>query len=171
MSQHDHVEHNVEQLHQSVVVLVMKLALLLFLLDSAFLLLLLGFTFLGNYPNLHHHYFVLLVVSQIIKYVVLTFMALWLVTTWASRNIYISGHHLVISNGIENRKQTMHELQQLRSVEMRQSWLGRQMKYGTISLTFAVSGYKRVVVLADMAHPRACADEIEKHLGQKEINV
>ena len=166
MKQHQEIEHNVEQLHLSATVLVMKMAFLLFILDSAFLLLLLGFFVLGNYPDAHHHYTIFLVVAQTIKYILLTAVAIQLVTRWSSRNIYISGHHLIISSGVTRRTQKVYELEQLRLVEVRQDWLGQQLKFGNILLTFAASGFKQDVVLSEMAHPRACAKVIEKYMGE-----
>ena len=158
----------VEQLHQSVAILIMKLVLLIFLLDSAFLLLLLGFSSLANYPGLHHHYFVFLSAAQVIKYFILTAIALQLVSSWASRSIYINDHHLIVTTGVLNKKQKVYELQQLRAVEVRQSWLGQRLKYGTVLLSFATSDYKARVELLELAHPEVCANFIEKHLGQDE---
>ena len=162
----------IEQLHQSAVALVSKLSLLLFMLDTLFLTLLLGFLIMGDYPEVHHHYVVFLVVAQIVKYVVLSAIAIQLVATWAARNIFISGHHLMVTKGVVSRNQTTYELQQLTQVEVKQGWIGQWLNFGTVHLTFMpVPGAPQELVLLDMAHPNACATVIRKHLGENKNDV
>lgn len=171
MSQATHTENSLEQLHLSATVLVFKLALLLFMLDAAFLLLLLGFLALSNYPDAHHHYTLLLVAVQIVKYVVLTIVTLQLVAKWSSRNIYVSNQHLVIASGVTNKKQKVYDLEQLLTIELQQDWVGQQLNFGSIHLTFAASGFKQEVVLTEISHPEVCSKLFQKYLGAQKAGV
>ncbi len=165
-------EPGLEQLHQSAVALVAKLSLLLFMLDTLFLTLLLGFLVMGDYPEIHHHYIVFLVVAQIVKYLVLSTIAVQLVATWAARNIFITGHHLIVTKGVVSRSQIAYELQQLTQVEVKQGWIGQWLNFGTIHLTFMpVPGAPQELVLLDMAHPNDCATVLRKHLGEDKNDV
>ncbi len=162
----------IEQLHQSPVALVTKLSLLLFMLDTLFLTLLLGFLAMTDYPEIHHHYAVFLVAAQIVKYIALSAIAIQLVATWAARNVFISGHHLIVTRGVVNRSQTAYELQQLTQVEVKQGWVGQWLNFGTIHLTFMpIPGAPQELVLLDMVHPHDCATVIHKHLGENKNDV
>lgn len=153
-----------EHLQPSVVVLLFRLLGAIFLLDTVYSFLILGFFSLNNVHDWHDPYVLLLWLADIAKFLIITAMAIKIFAQWAGRNYYIHGHHLVERLGLVNITETTHELSQVKSVIVRQTWLGRRFNYGTIKLNFAGSAPVEEVVLRDITNPAKYKDYFDQHM-------
>lgn len=153
-----------EHLQPSVIVLLFRLLGAIFLLDTVYSFLILGFFALNNVHDWHDPYVLLLWLADIAKYLIITGMAIKIFAQWAGRNYYIHGHHLVERLGLVNITETTHELSQVKSVIVRQAWLGRRFNYGTIKLNFAGSAPVEEVVLRDITNPARYKDHFDQHM-------
>lgn len=157
-------ESPLEHLQPSIVVLLLRLLGAIFLLDTVYGLFVLGFFSLGNVHDWHGPYVGFLWFAQFVKYFIITAIAIKIFAQWAGRTYYLSGHHLVERVGIVNITETTHELSQVKSVVVRQTWFGRRFNYGTIKLNFAGVGGVEEVVLRDINNPPRYQNYFDRHL-------
>ena len=153
-----------EHLQPSVILIVIKLLASLFIVDTLYALLLLGFLGLNNVHQWHTAYVAFLVLVHTIKYLIVAGFVIQLFTEWAGRAYYLSGHHLVERIGLVNITETTHELSQVKSVVMSQTWMGRHFNFGTIRLSFAGSGKEKVLILRSITNPGKYKKYFDEHL-------
>ena len=147
---------------QSIAVLVIRLALLLFLVDTAYDLLFFGIVLLPPSQQFHGSVLILFWTAHTVKYVAMTYLLLKVVFQWSNRGHYVNGHYLIERQGVVSVTEKQHELEQLKSVTVQQDWLGKRFNYGTITLKLAASGYSETVVLPDVHNPIACDKMLAK---------
>lgn len=86
-------------------------------------------------------------ILQTIKFFLLTALIFKVVAPWGSTQYYLSNNQLIKYVGLTRRDETAYDLHLLKGIEFHQGWLGRQLNYGDIHLTFSSSGYHQDVVL------------------------
>lgn len=153
-----------EHLQPSIVVLLFRVLGTIFLLDTVYSLIILGFFSLNDIHDWHNPYILLLWLANIAKYLIITVMVIKLFMQWAGRAYYMRGHHLIERIGLVNITETTHELSQVKSVIVRQTWLGRRFNYGTIKLSFAGSGGVEEVILRDITNPTRYKKYFDQHM-------
>lgn len=153
-----------EHLQPSVIVLLFRLLSVMFLLDTAYSILVLGFFVLNDIHDWHNPYVLALWLAAVLKYIVLAYAVIQLFTQWAGRRYYIHGHHLIEKLGLINITETTHELSQVKSVIVSQTWLGRRFNYGTIKLTIAGGTPAEEVLLRDVTDPSRYKQYFDQHL-------
>ena len=157
----------VEHLQPSVLVIVGKLLCSIFILDTIYIALLAGFFGLNNFHDWHDSYILLLAVAHTTKYVAISYVVIQLFTQWAGRSYYITGSHLIQRLGLINITETTFELSQLKSVVMKQGWLGRRFNYGTITLAFTFAAYGEEhggVTLHEVTNPHRYKQYFDQYL-------
>ncbi len=154
----------VEHLQPSVVVILLRLMATIFMLDTVYALLVLGFFGLNNFHEWHDSYIFVLLLTHLVKYIFITAIVMKLFIDWASRAYYLSGHHLIEKVGLVNITETTHELSQVKEVVVKRTWLGRRFNYGTIILTLAGSAKAQDVIIRDVNNPMEYKRYFDEHL-------
>lgn len=153
-----------EHLQPNVIVLLFRLLGVIFLLDTVYSFLILGFFALSNDHDWHNSYVLLLWLAGIFKFLLIASVAIKIFAQWAGRNYYIHGHHLVDRLGLVNITETTHELSQVKSVIVGQTWLGRRFNYGTIKLSLAGGSGTELVIMRDINDPSRYKDYFDQHM-------
>lgn len=164
MNQSSNPEPRLEHLQPSVLVIVLKLIGTLFLLDTLYAFVIVGFYGLQNFHSWHDSYILGLLLSHTAKYALITGFIIQIFVDWAGRAYYLSGHHLIEKIGILNITETTHELSQVKSVVLSQTWLARRFNYGTIKLTFAGAGKEKEILLRNINNPVEYKQYFDDHL-------
>lgn len=154
----------VEHLQPSVVVILLRLIATIFMLDTLYAVLVLGFLGLNNFHEWHNSYIYGLLLTHTVKYVFITAVVIKLFIDWASRAYYLSGHHLIEKVAMVNITETTHELSQVKEVVVKRSWLGRRFNYGTIVLTLAGSAKSQDIIIRDVNNPMEYKRYFDEHL-------
>lgn len=157
----------VEHLQPSVLVIVGKLLTSIFILDTIYVVLLVGFFALNNFHEWHDSYVLLLATAHTAKYIVISSVVVQLFAHWAGRSYYITGSHLIQRLGLINITETTFELSQLKSVVMKQGWFGRRFNYGTITLAFTFAAYGEEqggVTLHEITNPHRYKQYFDQYL-------
>ncbi len=142
-----------EHLQPSVLVIVLRLLAVLFMIDTIYALLILGFMGLDNVHDWHTPYIAFLWLAHTLKFVLIAMVVIRLFADWAGRTYYLSGHHLIQKLGLVNITETTFELSQLKSLTVKQGWLGRRFNFGTVGLTFSAYGDQQSVTLREINNP------------------
>lgn len=153
-----------EHLQPSAMVILLRLVAAIFLIDTLFALFVIGYYFLGNLHQWHDAYIAVLLAAHTIKFILVTIFIVKLFTRWASRAYYLSGHHLIERIGIVNITETTHELSQVKSVVVKQSWVGQRFHFGTIILTLAGAAKPDEIVLRDINNAKEYKEYFDEYL-------
>lgn len=153
-----------EHLQPSVLVIVLKLLITLFVLDTVYSFLVLGFLGLNNVHQWHNTYILLLWLANTVKYVFISVLVVRLFADWAGNAYYLAGHHLVERIGLINTTETTYEMSQIKSIIVQQSWFGHRFNFGTIRLTFAGAGKDQSVIIRDVTNPNEYKKYFDRHL-------
>lgn len=164
MEQSTNTKPTLEHLQPSVLVIVIKLLAALFVLDTLYAGIVLGFFSLTNAHDWHDSYIFFLLLSHIAKYLLITYLVIKLFADWAGRGYYLTGHHLIERIGLINITETTHEISQVKSVILHQTWIGRRFNFGNINLSFAGSGSQKQLVIRDINNPRKYKRYFDEHL-------
>jgi membrane protein YdbS with pleckstrin-like domain len=157
----------VEHLQPSALLIVGRLLASIFILDTFYVVLLAGFFALNNLHDWHESYVLVLVVAHTLKYVLISSVVIELFARWAGRAYYITESHLIQRTGLVNITETTFELSQLKSVVMRQGWLGRRFNFGTITLTFTFAAYGEQqggITLSEITNPNRYKQYFDQYL-------
>lgn len=148
-------EHDLEPIRSSVAILAMKLLVLLFVFEGLyaglFYVLNVGF----NLPlEWHHHSSVILLGINIIKIGLEFLFILYLFFQWAGTSYFITKKHIIKRVGIFNSREEVFHFDNIRSITVNQSFLGKIFNYGDIELkTSASGGYQAALVLVSIDNP------------------
>lgn len=153
-----------EHLQPSVAVILLRLLATLFLLDTVMALIIAGFFALNNVHEWHSAYIMFILLVHIVKYLLMTVVAVQLFANWASRAYYIHGHHLIEHLGLVNITETTYELSQIKSIVVHQSWLGRKFNFGTIQLSLAGGGETKGLTLRNITNPVRYKKYFDQHM-------
>ncbi len=83
-----------------------------------------------------------------------SYLILWVVVPWATTIYYLSDQGLIQHRGIFTIEEKIYTLDAVRSIQLRQHWLGRIFHYGDLSIeTTDFGGYRHVIRLAGIAEP------------------
>ena len=99
------------------------------------------------------------------KFVLVVFVVLYVVLEWTSTIYYLDEHHLIKYSGAMHTQQSIYELRSIRTVDRKQSWLGKLANYGDIELLFGASGYREELVMQSVIDPHKYERIFAGHLG------
>jgi uncharacterized membrane protein YdbT with pleckstrin-like domain len=161
----DEAKPNVEvikPIRRSVVILVIRIFFLLFLIDTVYAFLLLanaaGYIPVDWIPS----YAIFLWIIYTVKYVLLTYTILKLVVDWTSTLYYVAEGHLIRQRGVLHTTETVFQLADIDSAVMSQSWLGRMLNFGDVTVEFTVARQKEFVNLYAINDPQRYEDIFSK---------
>ena len=152
----------VKPIRRTVILLVVRIVLLLFLVDTryAFLLLASVAGYISAEWTTLYATFLWLVYT--VKFVVLAYLIARLVVDWMSTVYYIAGGHLIRQRGVLSCTETVFQLADIESVVLNQSWLGRMLNFGDVTVEFTVTGQKEYVRFYAIANPQRYEDIFSK---------
>lgn len=157
-----------QTIRTSIVIVVFQLvALLLFtdILYSAINIFLLRAYFLElTLPfDLHQAIFWLLFFLHIGKTLTHVSLTLFIVMRWVKRTYRIEEQLLVKQEGMFSVSEKVYDLSNVRSVSIRQSFLGKMFHYGNVTFeTSASGGYKDNITVSGIADPQQFAQALEQ---------
>lgn len=108
-----------------------------------------------------------IIALHVVAFIALVVMELGITLNWASNTTYIHGHHLIVIHNLMDRVEKMYELTNLRTVHIKQTWLGKQFKYGDIHLTFSTAGLQFKVTLLGIHDPGSYERTFEMFMEQE----
>lgn len=155
MSKEEQSEHDFQQIRSSISILAMKLLLLLFLFEVIYAILFYVLTLAFNLPlEWHHHSSIILLVINGFKIIVEFFFILYLFFQWEGISYFITKKHIIKRVGIFNSKEEIFHFENIRTITVKQSFLGKILHYGDIELkTSASGGYQEELVLVAINDP------------------
>ncbi|MEI6478360.1 MAG: PH domain-containing protein [bacterium] len=154
----------VEPIRRSVVVLVVRIFLLLFIADTLYAFLLLGVV-LGIVPSgWSASYTLFLWVAHTLKNIMLTYLLLYMVVGWISSVYYVTAGHLIRQRGVLKIEETVFQLTDIEAVGMNQSWLGRLFNFGDVTIRFSIAREPRDIMLYAINNPRKYESLFSKYV-------
>lgn len=170
----DHITHDdshaavktTRLIRQSVIALVLRLLVVMVGLDLIYAVLIVFFIILDIPTTVAAATITFLWVIYMLKSVFQAYSLLQIVVTWARTLYYVTHHHLVAQTGILTINEQIFEMQQIRSVKSRQSWLGKIFDFGDVTIVFASSGFREEVVLRAIMSPVKYGEYFEGYLTE-----
>ena len=154
----------IEHLQPSVIVILLRLILAIFILDTLYALFVLAFYGLYDLHEWHESYIFVLLLFHTLKFILISAIVIRLFINWASRGYYLSGHQLIERVGILNTTEITHELSQVKEVSLKRSWMGSKLNYGTIILSLAGSSKSQDVYIRDVKNAMEYMHYFDEHL-------
>lgn len=138
----------------SVLLLVLRIAGILLLIETIYAL----FLWIALNSNVASDYYNVvlstLLVSHFIKFIFELGAVGVAIFPWAITQYYLSQHQLIKYVGFLHTDEKFYELGDIRSIELEQSWLGKLVNYGTITINFSSSGFHEVVRMNGIYEPK-----------------
>ena len=148
------ISKSLHHIRQSLFLLCARIFFTVFLLDTVYgaILLFVVFTPLGE----QYQAFLLpgFSVLHSLRFIIEVSLILFLVIEWSTNSFYLTKHQLIHHGGFLKVEENSYELTHVRSVQLRQSILGRIFNYGNILVILAVSGYHEEVLLRSIIEPK-----------------
>lgn len=148
-------EHDLEPIRSSVAILTMKLLVFLFVFEGLYAGLFYILNVAFNLPlEWHHHSSIILLGIIGIKIFLEFLFILYLFFQWAGTTYFITKKHIIKRVGIINSREEVFHFENIRSIVVNQSFLGKLFNYGDIELkTSASGGYQAVLTLTSIDRP------------------
>lgn len=145
-----------EPIRGSTVILAFKLILTLLLFDFIYLGM---FYFLNIFFDIsfewHHHISVGLFGIHLIKNLLEVVFIVYLILSWANNMYLITKKHLIRKKGIFGSQEDIFHFENIRSISINQSFLGKLFNYGAITLkTSASGGDQGDITLSEIENPQ-----------------
>ena len=152
----------VKPIRRTVVILVIRILLLLFLIDTVFAFLLFA-NAVGYIPvDLIASYAVFLWIIYTAKYILLSYLLIKMVIDWVSTLYYVTDGHLIRQRGVLHLTEKVFQLADIDSAVMSQSWLGHILNFGDVTIEFTVASQKEFVNLYAINDPQRYEDLFSK---------
>lgn len=144
--------------------MLLRVFTILFVVDTGYALILAAFFFGDAVTNFGTISLGLLWLMHTVKFLVIVGLVTAVIADDATTDYYISGHHLIRRTGFMQKKEHIYELGKLRMIDVYQSWLGRLLNYGTLTMTFSSSGYQENITMNGVSDPTKYERILRKHL-------
>ena len=153
-----------EPIRGSIAVLAIRLLLILLLFDILYTLIYYLSTLEISLPfDLHHHIAVALFIMQILKTLLQMSMLLQVILSWANNLYFLTDQHIIKRSGVFNVTEELFHYQNIRSIAIHQTFIGKLCNYGDILLkTSASGGYQDDVALTGIDNPKKYEQELQK---------
>lgn len=145
--------------------MLLRVFVILFVVDTGYALILAAFFFGDAATNFGTISLGLLWLMHTVKFIAIVGLIAAVIIDDATTDYYISGHHLIRKTGLIQKKEHIYELEKLRMIDIYQSWLGRLMNYGTITMTFSSSGYQENITMTGVSDPTKYERILRQHLA------
>ena len=154
----------VEPIRGSVAILAIKLIAILIIFDVAHFLISYFLTLQFTLPfDLHSRVSLLLLFLDLIKIILQIYFTLFLVLSWSSNIYYLTRKHLIKREGFIGTKEKIYDFDNIRSITVNQSLLGKLFNFGTIYLsTSASGGYQAEISLENISDPQKYEQRIKE---------
>lgn len=131
-----------EPLRESIVLLIMKVFLIMFLFSTAFFAVELFVLRLDLPTDYHIYVTVFLFVGHIFKSLLEVYFVLNILMRWLGNVYYfdVEERRLIKREGILTVREKIYDLKIIRSIAIQQSLFGRLLRYGNITITTSASG-------------------------------
>ncbi len=130
-----------------------RLVLMLFLIDTAYALLIMLFLALAPSAEYFRYFVLFLWALHTAKYILITILLLRTTLEWIGTSYVIEGQQLVADNGVYARNERLYDISKIKKINVHQDWLGRLLRFGNITLELSSSGYNETLELHDVRHP------------------
>jgi uncharacterized membrane protein YdbT with pleckstrin-like domain len=139
---------------QSAPHLIWRVFLFFFCVETLFAALLFALIYTSIGEQYSFGSFTLLWILHTAKYIFEMYILFKLISSTISVTRYISGYKLTVFRGLVSQSEKVYDLNQLKNIEIRQTWLGRNLHYGDIHLTLTSSGFSEIVILENVQDSR-----------------
>jgi len=158
------VDQYIEPVRGSISILIIKVLLILFIFDSLYTIFFYVFSLQLNLPiDLRHHIALALVIIHIGKIILQIFLLLQVILTWTNSIYFFTNDHIIKRSGIFNVAEEIFHYQNIRSISIKQSLVGKIFNYGDILLkTSASGGYKNNIILFGIDNPKKYEEILNK---------
>lgn len=154
-------------LRPSVVPLLIRTVALLFLIETAYAILLAVATLAPAEAELYPTITGVLWVVSTIKFIAEITLLTGMIATWAHTAYYLSDKQLVRFSGIVKIDEKIFDLINLKSVELHQGWWGRIFDYGHLDLLIASSGTQETIRIRNIKDPKMYERGLRAFLSQQ----
>jgi len=153
---HEITEHTHDPVRGSLFLLSFRLAVMMLVFDllyaGVFYIVTLG---IALPSNSHQYISAFLFVIQIGKTFIATLLMVQLVLYWVNNTYYFTEKHIVKRSGLLTIKEEVFHYDNIRSIAINQSWLGKLLHYGDIFLKSSASGgYQDDIFLTGIENPQ-----------------
>lgn len=145
-----------EQIRGSFVIVVIKLVIILLIFEAAyeFLFYLLNIQF-ALPIDWHHHISIGLFVLSLLKIFIEVYFITSLFLSWIGNVWLFTDKHIVKRTGVFHTQENVYHFDNIRSISVKQSFIGKLLNYGDIITEISASGgYHSSVVLYHIDNPR-----------------
>jgi uncharacterized membrane protein YdbT with pleckstrin-like domain len=154
----------VKPIRRSLIILITRIILVLFVTDTLYAFLLLA-NVAGYIPtDLIFSYGVFLWIIYTAKYLLLTYAIVKMVIDWVGTLYYVTNGHLIRQRGMLHITETVFQLADIDSAVMSQSWLGRMFNFGDVTIEFTVARQKEFVNLYAINDPQRYEDLFSRYV-------
>lgn len=160
------IQTSIHHIRGSVILLALRILGILFIADTAFAFIL-AFALFTIGSDYYASVVSVLWILHTVKFVIEAYLVLYLVVSWATITYYLTDHTLVYSRGVVKTEETFLELNKTKSVHLTESWLGKLMNYGTITLTIPSYGGNEQFSLIGIADPKKYERIFRTYLGEE----
>ncbi len=146
-----------EPIRGSVVVLIIRLLTILLFFEGIYLIVDYLFTLGIPLPfDLHHHVSFAMFVVELTKIMLQLYLIVNVSLAWANNTYHLAGKHIVKRTGVLHIQEDVFPFENIRSIAVHQSFLGKLCNYGDLVIKISASGgYQRDIVLTGIARPRS----------------
>lgn len=150
----------------SVILLSLRVFSVLFFVDTIYALILFFALNIGIGSDYYAYVVAALWLFHTIKFIFVLYYIFNSVLPWATTYYYVSDHHLIRYRGVAKLDEKIYELTKLREVDLKESWLGKILDYGTIHGVVSASGYNDEFTLFGVANAKKYERILRGYLAQ-----
>lgn len=144
--------------------LVVRIVGMITFADASLAVVIMSSLYTFNYAD-SYSMIVLIATFICVKLAVLVAVTLKMAIDWVPDNYQITERQLIKHKGIASKVDKVYELANIRHVSVNESFMGRQLEYGDISLLIATAGLNEKIVLSDIKDPHHFEDIFKDYLG------
>ena len=145
----------VEQIRGSIIVVVVKLIIILIIFEAIYELFFYFLSIQFALPiDWHHHISVGLLIMSMMKVLLEVYFITSVFLAWAGNVWLLTGKHIIRRTGIFHTQEDVYHFDNLRTISVEQSLLGKIFNYGDITIKISASGgYQGDVSLSQIENP------------------
>ncbi len=149
----------IETMHGSISLLVIRLFIVLFVIDTVHSLLSLFIFDLPLLNEFHLELTLLMFVTHVIKNAFEIYIVISMVLSWSHNTYSITDRQIIHKQGVLNMKEYVYDIKTVRAVEVNQGIIGKMLNYGDIVIkTSASGGYQDNIYLSGIPRPHEFKD-------------
>ena len=157
---------DISVIRPSVAQMLVRLIIALFILDSAYALLLVALLLQLVPDGLSVPFLLALWLMHTVKFALIIYVVIRLIFRWAGMTVLVLGEHLYVDLGVVKEDEQVYELGQLQEVKMHQTLLGKLLNYGNIVLTLGSRSFSEKVELSGIMDPAKHTQHFMQHLAK-----